>query len=202
MGPHLQLPQCQEFSIKVFHHKGWLIKALLVGPRKAPGQHAPDGWSMEAEGFHITYQEFGQKETWHFFICPPECHANTPNNIKQQSLARVFMLFFCQPISTDWMLLEKYYSNTSPSNSSKMDIPTTLPGLLRSLTVRTCDGMLGMFWQQDFMVIAVGFTPPPWPVLVVKSPPIACRYSYLIIRSWGVILPMTRDSFGYVYIYI
>lgn len=117
-----------------------------------------------------------------FLHLPPECHANTPNNIKQQSLARVFMLFFCQPISTDWMLLEKYYSNTSPSNSSKMDIPTTLPGLLRSLIVRTCDGMLGMFWQQDFMVIAVGFTPPPWPVLVVKSPPIACKYSYLIIR--------------------
>lgn len=28
----LQLAQRQEFSVKVFHHKGWMFKALLVGP--------------------------------------------------------------------------------------------------------------------------------------------------------------------------
>lgn len=110
MGPHLQLPQCQEFSIKVFHHKGWLIKALLVGPRKAPGQHAPDGWSMEAEGFHITYQEFGQKETLHFFICPLNATRTqiTSNNKEFGSGFHVFFVSLSPPT-------ECYWKNTTPT---------------------------------------------------------------------------------------
>ena len=55
-NPHLQLAQGQEFSIKVFHHKGWLLKALLVGPRKALRLGA-GWWGMQAEESQITYQE-------------------------------------------------------------------------------------------------------------------------------------------------
>jgi hypothetical protein len=65
---------------------------------------------MEAEGFHITYQEFGQKETLHFFICPLNATRTqiTSNNKEFGSGFHVFFVSLSPPT-------ECYWKNTTPT---------------------------------------------------------------------------------------